>query len=82
MLTKGGLLMCILNFFSSFVSDGAKNLHDAALGEYSHESESISEIRAEMFGEELSDAERVRLDWRMMGRDARVAIDKYAKTHE
>ena len=82
MLTKGGLLMCILNFFSNFVSDGVKTLHDAALGKYSHESESISEIRAEIFGEELSDSERVRRDWQMMGRDARTAINKYVSAHE
>lgn len=82
MLTKGGFLMCLLNVFSSFVSNGMKTLHDAALGQYTHESEGVSEIRAELFDQDMSDGERVRQDWRMLARDARVTMDKYALAHE
>ena len=82
MLTKGGILMCVINVFTSFVSNGAKTLHDAALGQYDHESEGVSEIRAEMFESDSSDAERVRQDWHMLGRDARIAVEKFAVGHE
>ncbi|MBQ8936485.1 MAG: hypothetical protein IJ066_01975 [Bacteroidaceae bacterium] len=82
MLTKGGILMCIINVFFNFVSNGAKTLHDAALGIYTHESDDVKEIREELFGQEMSDAEHVRQDWRMIARDARVAIDKLKVAHE
>lgn len=82
MLTKGGILMCVINVILNFISTGAKTLHDAALGVYTHESEDVREIREELFGQEMSDAEHVRQDWRMMARDARVAIDKLKLAHE
>ncbi len=74
--------MCALNLLGSFFSNGAKTLHDAALGQYTRESTGISEIRAELFDQEISDGERVRGDWRMLGRDARVTVDKYNLAHE
>lgn len=82
MFTKGGILMCVINVILNFVSNGAKTFHDAALGVYTHESEDVKEIREELFGQEMSDAEHVRQDWRMIARDARVAIDKLKVAHE
>lgn len=75
MLTKGGFIMCALNLLGSFFSNGAKTLHDAALGQYTHESTGISEIRAELFDQEISDGERVRGDWRMLGRLSSAPLD-------
>ena len=74
--------MRVINIFFNFVSNGARTLHDAARGAYTQDSESVREIREEMFGQEMSDAERVRQDWRLMGRDARAVVDRYALAHE
>ena len=82
MLTKGGILMCVINVILNFVSNGARTLHDAALGRYTHESEDVKEIRQELFEQEMSDAEHVRQDWRMIARDSRVTIDKLKLAHE
>lgn len=74
--------MWVINILFNFVSNGARTLHDAARGTYTQDSESVREIREEMFGQEMSDAERVRQDWRMMGRDARAAVESYMSAHE
>ncbi|MBO4906240.1 MAG: hypothetical protein J5486_04275 [Bacteroidaceae bacterium] len=73
--------MCTLNVFANFVSNGAKVLHEAAQGRYTSESESMRAIRAEVFGPEMTDADKVRHDWRMIGRDARAAVEKI-EAHE
>ena len=80
--TKGGLLMCVLNVLSNFISNGAKTLREAAQGQYTYESESIRAIREEVFGQDMSDADKVRQDWRMIGYDAHAAVEKYLLAHE
>ena len=74
--------MLAINGVFGFVSNGARTFREASHGLYLCENEGISEIREEMFGEEKTDAEKVRQDWRMLGRDARVTIDKYNSSHE
>ena len=74
--------MFAANCFVNFVSNGTQTFRDASHGRYSGENEKINEIRAEMLGEGRTDAENVHHDWQMLGRDTRVALDKYIQNHE
>lgn len=81
--TKGGLFMLAANCLSSFVSDGARTLREAAMGRYNHESEAIQELREEMFGKGsiVNDAQSLRRDRMMVGRDVRNSFNKIIAEH-
>jgi len=76
--TKGGIFMFAANCIMGFVTDGAKTFRDAAKGRYNQESEAIQELREEMFGESstTSDAQNLRRDRMMVGRDVRASYNK------
>lgn len=76
--------MLIVNCILSFVSDGARTFHDAALGKYHHESEAIQQLREELLGNSsiTSDAQNLRRDRMNVGRDVRVSFNKIVAQHE
>lgn len=65
----------ICNIFA-FFGNGFRVFIVAAGGGYRNESEAIREMREEMFGNTLSDKQRMRQDMMMLGRDWRMAINK------
>jgi hypothetical protein len=84
LFSKGGVFMLFVNCILSFVSDGARTFHDAAMGKYHHESEAIQQLREEMFGNSsvTSDAQNLRRDRMNVGHDVRVSFNKIVAQHE
>lgn len=78
---KGGLLMLVINSVFGFIDNGARTFREAAMGQYRHESEAIQRLREEMLGDVNSDAQNLRRDRMMVGRDVRTSFNKIVAEH-
>lgn len=76
--------MLFANCFLSFVSDGARTFHDAAMGKYHHESEAIQQLREELLGKSsiTGDTQNLRRDRMNVGHDVRISFKKIVAQHE
>ena len=68
--------MNIFYLFYIFVSNGVKTFRAAAIGCYNGESEAMRQIREDVMNDPVSDSDRLRRDWRNVGRDVRVSFTK------
>ncbi|MDE6002466.1 MAG: hypothetical protein K2G76_03110 [Prevotella sp.] len=69
-------LMNIFYLFYVFVSNGIKTFRAAAIGSYNGESKAIRQMREDVMCDTASDSERLRCDWKNVGRDVRTSYNK------
>ena len=68
--------MCIIKGIKHFMSNGAKTFRSASSGKYDVESDSVKDIRREMFENSKSDSVNLRSDREKIGRDMRNGFNK------
>ncbi len=59
-----------------FITNGAKTFRDAASGVYNAESDSVKEIRREIFDDHKSDLDHLRSDSKKIGGDVQNSFNK------